>query len=65
MDKYTLIRISKDGEKVIKTFAAPNVKTACSAHLSAWKKKVTSHAVVLELPDGTRHSHNDSVAFLA
>lgn len=60
MDKYTLIRVSADNEQEIRKFDAPDVIAACRVHLQEWGRRTTSHAVVLCMPNGARHSYHDS-----
>lgn len=57
---YRLITVTAKGYSVHSTFDAPDLATACKAHLTAWSEKKTPHALVLRLPSGKRHSCNDS-----
>lgn len=65
MHEYTLMRVSMDGEKVVGRFAADDTKDACRRHMDAWNRRETSHAIILVLPNGTRHSYRDSAVYVA
>ena len=64
LHEFQLVRVGMDGEAEIGRFTAPDTKTACEKHLEAWAERETHHAVVLVLPNGSRHSYRDSAAFI-
>lgn len=65
MHEFTLMSVSMDGEKEVGRFTAADTKDACRKHMDAWNQRQTSHAIVLVLPNGTRHSYRDSAVYVA
>lgn len=60
-DLYDLIRISLAGDQLIDQRHFESEREACQRHIEAWKRRITSNALIMRGPDGRRYSFNDSV----